>query len=466
MLISPTIFRTYDIRGTYGDLLTLEGAQHIGRALGTFLIRKFKDKHEHNLVVGRDNRESSPALAQEFIKGVVSTGCNVVDVGISLTPVIHYLTCVKDFDAGVEVTASHNPKEYNGFRIDYKHATPFYGADILTLLALIVANDYELGNGKVGELDLFGEYLGYLKNRFSFNQSKKVVLDCGFGTASYFAQRVFAELGSNVLGVYCSADSNFPHGVPDPADGRLMQEIGQKVVELGGDVGFAFDTDSDRFGVVDEKGIFYSNDKLLLLFAQQLLTQKPGGVVAYDVKSSGIVDELVKTWGGVPKMVRTGHPFMVQEMKNGALVGAEFSGHMYFAENFGFDDGLYSACMTLELLEKTGKKLSELVADFPKRVQTSEIKVPCADEKKFEVIENVKTKLHLKREHFLTISELDGVRASVTATGWFLIRASNTSPYLSVCLEGQDQAEIELLWAGVKDLLGGFVSTENVQAPI
>ena len=456
-MIKESIFRTYDIRGVYPSELNEDAAYNIGLGLGTL----FSTKNIKNIVVGRDNRQSSPALCKNLIKGLLETGRNVSDVGITLTPIIHFYTCTQDFDAGVNVTASHNPKEFNGFRIDYKDAYSFYGDDIKTLYRFVKNGTVTKGDGLYKETNLFPRYKNYLKSRFNYENDIKVVVDCGSGASSNIAPQVFEDLGVKTLPIYCHLDSSFPHGVPDPENPLFMDELEKKVSEEKADVGFAFDTDGDRFGVVDEKGQSYSNDKVLLLFAEYGIKDVEGRTVVFDVKSSQVVNDYLLSIGAVPKMIRTGHPFFTEEVKKGAVLGAELSGHVFFGNGeYGYDDGIFAACKIVEIIQKTGEKLSYLLSKYPKTYNTSEIKAVCSDEEKFKIIKDISAKMSKEANSVQTI---DGVRVNITKTGWFLIRASNTSPYLSIRIEGNSEDEAQFMLESVRSILSSFdVNLENL----
>ncbi|HLB51768.1 hypothetical protein A3F07_01065 [candidate division WWE3 bacterium RIFCSPHIGHO2_12_FULL_38_15] len=457
-MIKESIFRTYDIRGIYPTELNEEAAYSIGLALGTLL----SCKNIKNIVVGRDNRESSPSLCKSLIKGLLETGRNITDVGITLTPVIHFYTCTQDFDAGINVTASHNPKEFNGFRIDYRDAYSFYGDDIKNLYRFVKNGTVTEGKGIYKVADLFPRYKNYLKSRFNYESDTKVVIDCGSGASSNIAPQIFDDLGVKTVPIYCHLDSSFPHGVPDPENPLFMDDLEKKVLEEEADVGFALDTDGDRFGVVDEEGRSYSNDKVLLLFADYGVKEIKGKTVVYDVKSSQIVNDYLLEIGAVPKMIRTGHPFFTEEVKKGAVLGAELSGHVFFGDGeYGYDDGMFAACKIVEIMQKSGKKLSELLSKYPKTFNTHEIKATCSDEEKFKIIKEISDKL--SKEAYSVI-KIDGVRVNITKTGWFLIRASNTSPYLSIRIEGNSKSEAQLMLDTVDSILSVFnVNMDNLK---
>ena len=379
MQIARSIFRQYDIRGIYSEEeaspeLNPVTGEHIGKAFGTYLIRNGQNK----CVVGRDNRESSVTLSDSFIKGLTGTGVYVVDIGITLIPIIHHLTCTDYFEAGAMITASHNPKQYNGIKLDLNNADPLHGEGLQDLYRLVLEEDYEKGDGMREERDLLPVYLDYLKERFSFSKNNKIVIGCGNGATSLIAPQVLEALGCSVVPYNCSLDSSFPHGVPNPENPDFMKDLEKEVLEQKGVVGFAFDTDGDRLGVTDEKGVSYPNDRLLLLFARDILSRHPGGKIIYDVKSSQVVEEVVEDLGGIPKMIRTGRGFFINEVRDGAMIGSELSGHTYFADEYlGYDDGIYALCRVLRIMEETKKPLSELMEGFPQRVNTTEIKVDC-----------------------------------------------------------------------------------------
>jgi phosphomannomutase/phosphoglucomutase len=451
MLMPKSIFRDYDIRGIYPSEINEEIANVIGKAVGTYV-------YEHggrNIVVGRDNRASSVFLTDSLIKGLLSTGINVTHLGITLTPVIHFLTCGSDYQAGVVVTASHNPKEFNGFRIDLQGAVQLYGNELKKLLTIIENKSYVEGKGEYKEKDLTQSYIEYLHSKFNFNKKIKVVFDCGNGASSNLVPDLFCKFNLEVIPTYCKFDSDFPHGIPDPENPLFTQELQRAVLDNKADVGIGFDTDGDRLGIVDDKGNSYSTDQLLMLFAQDVLKDNRGKKVIYDVKSTGVLSDFIKENHGIPKMIRTGHPYFVG-LQDNLLVGAEFSGHVYFYDKyFGYDDGVYAACRLLEILDKEKLPLSSLMKMLPKRVGSNEIKVPCPDKDKFDVITKILAKIRTNTD-YTNIIDIDGVRANISETGWFLIRASNTNPYLSIRMEGISESELQVLKKHVSALLSDF----------
>jgi len=453
MDVKRHIFRNYDIRGVYPDDLNGEVAYHIGRGLGAY----YSKKDLKSVVMGRDNRHTSPELVERLSKGLVESGCDVTFIGISLTPTIHFLTCTHDFDVGINVTASHNPKNYNGFRLDFANAKSFFGEELALVHDIILREDYVDGKGSFVEKDLSKEYVDFFVNKFKFKSHPKVILNCGGGATSIIATDIFEKIGVNMVPLYCKFDPEFTHNVPDPENAEFMKQVGDLVLENKADVGFGFDADGDRFGMVDEKGNTYTTDRALQLFAKYILSKKPGSTVLFDIKSSKVVEETIQEYGGVPKMLRTGHPYFEEDMRKlNTFVGAELSGHVFFGDDYyGFDDGVYAACMVLKILDESKKPLSQLMSEFPVRVSTPEVKIQCPEDKKFKVVEELKP---LIEEQFgiQNVVKIDGLRVTVSATGWFLIRASNTSPYLSIRTEGKDTAEVENLIKTVVTLLSQF----------
>lgn len=450
MHVEKNIFRNYDIRGTYPDEINEDVSLHLGRALGT-ILRKTIERPK--IVVGRDNRKSSPALTETFINGLLSTGCDVTDVGISVTPATHFFTATENFDMGINITASHNPKEFNGYRMDYRKARSFFGDNILKIRSVIEHGEYIYGEGVLKERDLNEKYVSYMRESFKFKNNPRVVIDCGSGATSELAMKIFDGIGCDPIPLLCEFDSDFPHGVPDPENDDYMETLGKRVVKEGAAFGVAYDTDGDRFGMVDEKGQTYGTDDVLLLFSKHVLKDNPGRSIVYDVKCSSIMDQVISSYGGQPKILRTGHPYFTEEVENHSVLGAEYSGHVYFSDRyFGYDDGIYASLRLTEIMDQAKIPLSEMMSEYPKRFSTTELKVDCDDELKFQVINLVKIYL-MNNVEYKKLVDIDGVRLIVSDTGWFLVRASNTSPYLSIRAEGKDEKEKEDLLKVVREAL-------------
>jgi len=442
--VNPLIFRAYDIRGIaiatkqFPNVdLTPETVKLIGKGTGTYL-QKISGK---NIIVGRDNRLHSPDLQAAFIEGLRETGCNVTNIGISPSPFIYYATCKYGFDGGVNITASHNPKEYNGIKIVQKNAHSVCGDELQEVLKIIESGEFAQGEGSYEEKSIFEDIKTDIGGMVKIEKPLKVVIDAGNGTAGKFAPELFRSLGVEVVELYCELDGNFPNHEANPEEYENMVDLIAKVKSENADLGIGFDGDSDRVGVVDEKGHHYSADYLLMLLARDLLTRHPGAKIVFDVKVTQTLIDDIKKHGGQPVMSKTGHSFIETKIKEiGALLAGEVSGHMFFAENYyGFDDAFLAAAKLLEVLAKSGKKFSELFDDVPKTYSTSEIKAHCPDNLKFGIVDKLV-------EHFTSQYDcitIDGVRVNFTPTAWGAVRCSNTSPNLTLRFEAESQDELD-----------------------
>lgn len=489
--IVKDIFRNYDIRGVYGKTLFDDAAFLIGRAFGLRLTKL----GAKNCAVGYDNRLSSQALYAKYRDGLLSAGIDVIELGESLTPLIKFYVYEKKLDAGTSLTASHNSAEYNGFKLMLADAKPFFGDEILSLYDDIVAEfgiDDTSGsshdgvsdkNTKRGQLipgnDLLDLYAKFLAERFDFKgKGFKVALNCGNGTASNFAPKILRDLGVAVVEVNCISDGSFPNGSPDPERHDFMQALEEKVVQEKCHLGFGLDGDSDRFGLVDETGFHYESDKLMMLLASYLLPQYPGGLICCDIKSSSSLIKLITDLSGRGQIIKTGYPYHIPQAQGEALFSAELSGHFFFGRKLGFyglDDGIISACMMLEVYDAMSdnigtaqsKTFSQIMVDFPKLYHTAEVKIGCDDAIKMSAIEKIvaKAKGDARIKEVLTI---DGVRGATSDMGWFLLRASNTSPYIVGRIEGATQQEVDQLKQLVAELLesGGLSGEVITSAPV
>ncbi|MFN3420314.1 MAG: phosphomannomutase/phosphoglucomutase [Armatimonadota bacterium] len=446
-VVNPLIFRQYDIRGVVGDDINPEVARLIGRAYGTLCRRN----GILQVVVGHDNRKSSPDLHAAVIEGLTAAGCKVVDIGEVITPFLYFACRYWQIDGGVMVTASHNPPQYNGFKLVWGHGTLF-GEQIQQLRRMIEAKDFEHGNGSVTKRDAFKDYLAWVTEHIKLGDRKlKVVVDCGNGTASHFAPKLLRSLGCEVAELYCESDPTFPHHLPDPVKPENLQDLIAKVREVGADVGLGFDGDGDRLGVVDEQGNLLWGDQLMILFSREVLKKHPQAKIIVEVKCSQAVIEDVAKNGGIPILWRTGHSFIKAKMhEERALLAGEMSGHLFFAdEYFGYDDALYAACRLLRILSQTDKPLSALLADVPRYFATPEVRVHCDDTVKFDVVAKVVE--HFKQNGYKVI-DVDGARV-VTDEGWALVRASNTEPALILRAEGKTPEALKRLHQLVTDAL-------------
>lgn len=446
--INPLIFRAYDIRGIASANnadqvdLTPETINLIGKATGTYMKRSYQTK---NMLVGRDNRLHSEALQQAFIDGVLSTGVNVTNIGISTSPLVYYAVCRTKADAGVNITASHNPKEYNGVKIVRENAHSVCGDELQKILALIQNNDYETGKGELSHDESnYSFYEKDLAKRIQITKPLKVVVDAGNGTAGKFAPSLLRAVGCEVIELYCDLDGNYPNHEANPEDEKNMRDLGALVRKEKADLGIGFDGDGDRIGVVDENGKHYSADWLLLFLARDLLQNNKTGQVVFDVKVSQVlIDEITKL-GGTPVMSKTGHSFIESKMHElNAPLGGEISGHMFFGKTYydyyGFDDATYAACKVVQILTASGKKFSEHFSQLPKMETTPEFKAHCPDDKKFDVVNKVSD--YFTRQH--KCITIDGVRVQFDPTSWGAVRCSNTSPNLTLRFEAQTPEQLK-----------------------
>ncbi len=436
MRVNPLMFREYDIRGRVDDDLTVEVAEAIGRAYGTMVRRQGGQK----VVCGRDGRLSGPKLQQALIRGILATGVDVVNIGVTPTPVMYFsLFHLPDLDGGIQVTGSHNPPEFNGFKICVGKET-IYGPKIQELRTLIEKEDFESGSGQETSYDILPDYKKFLSENIKISRPLKVVLDCGNGVTALTAPEAFARQGAEVTSLYCEVDGTFPNHFPDPVVEENLRDLRQKVREVGADFGVGYDGDGDRIGVVDDQGNILWGDQLLIIFARDILKKHPGAVIIGEVKCSQVMYDEIARLGGKPIMWKTGHSLIKKKMKEEkALLAGEMSGHIFFADRyFGFDDAVYASLRLAEIVAREKVPLSEMLKDLPRMVSTPEIRVPCPDEKKFEIVAKLTEKL--KKEGFKVI-DIDGARV-IFEDGWGLVRASNTQPVLVLRFEARDEKRL------------------------
>ncbi|MCL6610547.1 MAG: phosphomannomutase/phosphoglucomutase [Peptococcaceae bacterium] len=447
MRVNPNIFREYDVRGVAGRDLTDETVSLLGKAFGTMVRRKGL----RDVLVGMDNRTSSPRLKKALTEGLISTGCRVVDIGTVVTPILYFSRVHYNTGAAVMITGSHNPPEDNGFKIALGAGT-IYGEAIQDLRRIIEAEDFETGRGEEDRADPVPDYMAMIREKIKPGPRKlKVAVDCGNGTASYFAAGLISSLGCEVLDLYCEPDPSFPNHHPDPVKRKNLTDIIKLVQDRGADLGVAFDGDADRIGVVDDRGTVIWGDQLMAIFWREILQKYPGAPAIIEVKcSQALVDEVVRL-GGKPVFYRTGHSLIKAKMKelNAPFTG-EMSGHMFFAdEYYGYDDAFYAAGRLIRLLSNAGRPLSDMVAELPRYYSTAETRVPCPDEAKFDVVERLQDYFRKKHE----VIDVDGVRV-LFGDGWGLVRASNTQPVLVARCEAKTPDRLEEIAATMKEALG------------
>jgi phosphomannomutase/phosphoglucomutase len=422
--LNPNIFRQYDIRGIVGEDLDEKVSETLGRAFGSFVL----DNGEKQVLVGCDNRLSSPNLKVALIQGLVSTGCDVLDIGTTITPVFYYARIRYNINPGIMVTASHNPGHFNGFKIGFGPGT-IYGKEIQNLKKMMESENFVVGRGKVSQADPAEDYINMICSKIHLPRRLKVGIDCGNGTASLYAEKLFNRLGVDVFPLYCNSDPNFPNHFPDPVKPDNLKVLRKLVLREALDVGVGFDGDGDRIGVVDDSGNILFGDMLMILFWREILPKYPGTTAIVEVKCSDALVEEIKKLGGNPVFYKTGHSLIKAKMREtGAVFTGEMSGHMFFAdEYYGFDDALYAGARLLRILVNSEQKLSQLLSDVPKYHSTPEIRVPCPDEEKSSMVSSVKK--YFKKK--FPMIEVDGARV-IFPDGWGLVRSSNTGPELIV----------------------------------
>ncbi|MBD3261560.1 MAG: phosphomannomutase [Candidatus Altiarchaeales archaeon] len=434
-----SIYRAYDIRGIYGEDLLDETAEDIGKAYATYSDAK-------KVAVGFDARLSSPALSEALIRGLTSSGVNVIDIGLVPTPVLYYAIISRELDGGIMVTGSHNPPEYNGFKLCVKDAASLYGPQITKIGEIIQKKDFKKGSGELQEEDVKADYLSFCEQNLKVEGHPKVVLDCGNGAAGVVAPELFHRLGCEVTELFSEPDGSFPNHPADPTEDENLGDLIQKVKEVEADVGLAFDGDGDRAGFVTEEGKIIRGDQALILFSRQILERHPKAKIIFEVKCTQGLLEDIKANGGQPIMYRTGHSFIKKKLKDsGALLAGEMSGHFYFADKYpGYDDGIYASARMVELFTGYGESMSQLVSSLPEFVSTPELKINVPEQRKFPLVEEL-VEYFKKQEGDFEVVDVDGVRIQ-HSTGWSLIRASNTTPTLVLRFEAkteQDLVEIQ-----------------------
>jgi len=433
VLVNRSIFRAYDIRGIMGETLDASIAKLIGHAVGSLM----HEKNIRTIVIGRDGRLSSPELSQALIDGLRMAGREIIDLGLVPTPVVYFGTFHLRTGTGISITGSHNPSNYNGFKIVVDGET-LSGDAIQALYARISENRLHRSEavGSVIPRDISDEYIQRISSDIQIERKLRVVIDCGSGAAGELAPRVLEAIGAEVEPLFCEIDGTFPHHHPDPSDPDNLVALIQVVQRTGADIGLALDGDGDRLGVVTRSGEMIYPDKLLMLFAADVLERNPGACIIYDVKCTNLLPTQILRYGGSPLMWKTGHSLIKSKMKETeAELAGEMSGHFFFRERwYGFDDGLYAAARLLEILAASPEDADELFAALPKSVSTPEIKVPVAEGEQYTFIQNFVEQAKFENAR---ISTIDGLRAD-WSDGWGLVRASNTTPMLVMRFDAKD----------------------------
>lgn len=458
MKVDPNIFREYDVRGIagtkfspkalaeyekwYGKFpginITPEVAEAIGKAYGS----NIRHRGGRKVVVGHEIRPFGEDMKLSFIQGVRSTGCSVIDAGQSLTPIIYFATAFYHLDGGVSVTGSHNVYFFNGFKMMAKDVYPIFGSELFWFKDVIAQEKFVHDQpGSYTKQDVFPDYEKYILDHIKLARPLKIVVDCGNGSPGIFAPQIFQKLGCQVIGLYTEPDATFPNHTPDPEDPELMKDLSARVVAEKADLGIGLDADGDRVGAVDETGQYILADRLILLLVKDILARHPGKKILYDIKCTRLMEELIPQFGGIPLMHKTGHAPIKQTLRDDPdiIFGGEVSGHFYFVDNyFRIDDGIFAAANLLALASQTNQPFSSLFKQFPQTVMTPELKLPCQDQVKHQVVQDT-TDYFSKNYQTITI---DGARILFSSTSWGLVRASNTSPYLTVRVEADTAPEV------------------------
>lgn len=449
--MNEKIFREYDIRGIYGEDITEETAYIIGKAFGSYI----QEEDHFKVIVGYDNRISSPALFEALKKGLLETGVDVTGLGLVTTPMYYYAKKLHEFDCGIMITASHNPKEYNGFKISFDKIGNAYGEKIQDFKNFLLEGNFSSGSGEYKTLDIKEDYINLLKYSLDIGFRKvKVVVDAGNGTASIIIKDILDSLGITYYPLYCDSDPSFPNHHPDPSVPENMIDLSDKVKELGYHLGIAFDGDADRVGLVDEFGNIIQADMIMDIFYRDLKDKMFDKKAIYDVKCSNALVLDLKKMGYKTLMYRTGNSYMNAKInEDNYTFGGEFSGHLWFKDRFpGFDDGIYAGLRLIELLSNTDKSVSMLLQDIEHFISTKEIKIHTTDEDKFKIVEYVKQYAKEKQYTFYTI---DGVRIEFL-DGFALVRASNTGPDLTVRFEARTEERLAEIKQEFETVLSNF----------
>jgi len=458
MDITSSIFKAYDIRGIVEKELTPEVVKLIGIAIGSESI----SQGERGIVVGRDGRLTGPMLSESLISGLIESGCHVVDIGMVPTPLVYFSTYTKGAGSGVMVTGSHNPPEYNGFKIMIAGET--LSADkIQNLYSRILNQEFSSGSGSSTSINIDQDYMDTIKSDISLDRELNIVVDCGNGVAGNIAPKLFESLGAKVTKLFCLVDGRFPNHHPDPSNPENLEDLIKEVIDTGADLGLAFDGDGDRLGLVDNNGNVIWADRQMILYARDVLSRKPGAKIIFDVKCSSLLPKDISEHGGEPIMSRTGHSFIKNKLKEtNAELGGEMSGHIFFKDRwYGFDDAIYTGARLLEIISKTDKTCAEVFAELPSSVSTPEINIHFDKQgQQYDVMEALSKNVDFPGAE---INTLDGVRVDYENC-WGLVRASNTTPCLVLRFEGSDKESLNSIKSQFKDWLEtNNISTKTLQ---
>lgn len=448
------VFREYDIRGIVEEDLTENFVFLLGKAFGTYLRHvNFVAKQ---VSVGRDGRLSSESFTRNVIRGIISTGINVYNIGLCPTPLQYFSLYHLNLDGGIMVTGSHNPPEYNGFKVSIGKDTIF-GEELQNLKKLLQSNKWYKGNheGKIIDFDIIKAYTDFMRERFSYLSDKKyrrlkITIDAGNGTAGVVVPKILEEMGCDVICLYCEPDGRFPNHHPDPTVVEYIKDLIQKTKDERADIGVGYDGDADRIGIVDNEGDIIWGDQIMIILSRDILKRKPGSTIIGDVKCSQVMFDDIEKHRGSPVMWKTGHSLVKDKMrKEKALLAGEFSGHIFIADDyFGYDDAMYTTFRLIEIMKKTGRGIKELLSDIPKMCYTPEIRIECQEDQKKRLVESLVLRCKKYKESgkspipIKKIYDIDGARV-VFEKGWGLVRSSNTQPVIVMRFEAEDAQSLE-----------------------
>lgn len=452
-MLSRNIFREYDIRGVTGKDLTPDVARSVARAYAAFLNAQ---GIRGTIAVGRDNRPSGNALHSELVAGLLESGYDVVDIGVIPTPLAYWAQHNLDIAGGIQITGSHNPPEFNGFKLGVGKRS-IYGEDIQKIYEIIVAGKFPEGKGTLRSEEIVDRYVEDVGQRIGkITKPIRCAADCGNGAGAIVAHKLFERIGVDAKILFGESDGTFPNHHPDPTVPENLKDLIDTVLADNDEIGIAFDGDADRIGLVDEDGTIIWGDQILIIYARDVLARTgKGQSIIFDVKCSQALSEEVEKAGGVPLMWKTGHSLIEEKMhETHAPIAGEMSGHMFFAEGwYGFDDALYGAARLLRIVADSGKTVKQMMADVPKFVSTPELRVDCPDDKKFGIVEEAKKYFASKYK----VTEVDGVRV-LFGHGWGLIRASNTQPVIVMRFEARTQEQLD----AIRNEMEGWLRQQGV----
>ena len=435
MKVNSEIFRAYDIRGIFERELSQDLIYKIGQAVGSQVL----DENSKQIYVGRDGRISGKEVSDRFIEGILATGCDVIFIGLVHTPLLYFATFEGVTKNGVMITGSHNPKEYNGFKIVINNSS-LKEDDIQNLKLKIEQSDFRVGSGKLSKESFNETYVKKISTKINIKNKLKIVLDCGNGSGGVLGPEILRNYSSELIELFCEVDGNFPNHHPDPSEPKNLSKLIETVKKENADLGIAFDGDGDRLGVIDSEGEMIFPDRYLALMAEDILRKNKSGKIVFDVKCSKQLEQVIRRNNGIPIMTKTGHSFIKSEIaRTDAILGGEMSGHIFYNDNwYGFDDGIFASLRLLEILSTQNISTHEVFKKIPKMFSTPEIKISINDAEKFRVVEELKN--NFKPEGYNSIL-LDGLRLE-EEDSWGLIRASNTTPALVLRFEANTEKKL------------------------